>query len=63
MATEAELYVPSSIPSLPLSDALLFQLITVSEVRFLLPMNDMYGFVFGINTFSLQIILEEKKNQ
>jgi hypothetical protein len=63
MATVAVLYVPSSKPLLSLSDALLFQVITVSEVRFWFPINDMYGLVIGTSTFSLRKIHKEKEGK
>lgn len=61
MATVAVLYVPSSKPLLSLSDALSFHVITVSEVWFWLPINDMYGLVIGMRTFSLQKHNQQKE--
>lgn len=61
MVTVAVLYVPSSNPLLPLSDALLFQEITVLDDSFLLlPINDINGLLLPTFTFSLHYQFQEK---
>lgn len=55
MLIVAEPNVPSSAPLLFLSEALLFQVITVFDVWFLAPMKEMYGLELGTTTLSLHI--------